>query len=77
LLPLIVSSVARGGVLIYETFAVGNEKFGRPSRADFLLQPGELLNTVHGKLEVIAYENVAVNDPKPAVVQRIAAMRQD
>jgi SAM-dependent methyltransferase len=77
LLPLIVSSAARGGVLIYETFAVGNEKFGRPSRADFLLQPGELLNTVHGKLEVIAYENVAVNDPKPAVVQRIAAMRQD
>jgi SAM-dependent methyltransferase len=75
LLPLIVSSVARDGMLIYETFAVGNEKFGRPSRADFLLQPGELLNTVHEKLEVIAYENIFVNDPKPAMVQRIAAMR--
>ena len=75
LLPLIVSTVARGGVLIYETFAAGNEKFGRPSRADFLLQPGELLNTVYGKLEVIAYENIAVNDPKPAMIQRMAAMR--
>jgi SAM-dependent methyltransferase len=75
LLPLIVLSVARSGMLIYETFAVGNEKFGRPSRADFLLQPGELLNAAHDKLEVIAYENIVVNDPKPAMVQRIAAMR--
>lgn len=75
LLPLIVSAVAHGGMLIYETFAVGNEKFGRPSRADFLLQPGELLGTVHDKLEVIAYENIVVNDPKPAMIQRIAAMR--
>jgi SAM-dependent methyltransferase len=75
LLPLIVSAVACEGILIYETFAVGNEKFGRPSRADFLLRPGELLNTAHDKLEVIAYENIVVNDPKPAMVQRIAAMR--
>jgi SAM-dependent methyltransferase len=75
LLPLIVSSVACDGLLIYETFAVGNEKFGRPSRADFLLQPGELLNTVHDKLEVIAYENIFVSDPKPAMVQRISARR--
>ena len=75
LLPLIVSTVARGGVLIYETFAAGNEKFGRPSRADFLLQPGELLNIVHDKLAVIAYENIVVNDPKPAMIQRMAATR--
>ena len=75
LLPLIVAAVTRGGMLIYETFAVGNEKFGRPSRAEFLLQPGELLNTAHDQLEVIAYENIAVNEPKPAMVQRIAAMR--
>jgi len=75
LLPQIVSAVAPGGILIYETFAVGNEKFGRPSRADFLLQPGELLATVHDQLEVIAYENIAITEPKPAMVQRIAAMR--
>jgi SAM-dependent methyltransferase len=76
LLPLIVAAVARGGVLIYETFAAGNEKFGRPSRADFLLQPGELLDAVHGELDVIAYENIFINDPKPAMVQRIVAMRK-
>jgi SAM-dependent methyltransferase len=76
LLPLMVSAVARGGALIYETFAVGNEKFGRPSRADFLLQPGELLAAVRDELDVIAYENIFINDPKPAMVQRIVAMRQ-
>jgi hypothetical protein len=38
-----VDSVAPGGVLIYETFAAGNETVGKPSRADFLLRPGELL----------------------------------
>lgn len=76
LLPSIVAAVARGGVLIYETFAMGNEKFGRPSRADFLLQPGELLNAVRGELDVIAYENIFINEPKPAMVQRIAAIRR-
>lgn len=76
LLPVIVSSVACGGMLIYETFAVGNEKFGRPSRADFLLQPGELLSAVRDALEVVAYENIFVNDPKPAMIQRIAAIRR-
>ncbi len=77
LLPLIVAAVARGGALIYETFAAGNEKFGRPSRVDFLLQPGELLHAVRGELDVIAYENIFINDPKPAMVQRIAATRKD
>jgi SAM-dependent methyltransferase len=75
LLPEIIAAVADGGVLIYETFAVGNEKFGRPSRADFLLRPDELLDAVRDELEVIAYENIFVNEPKPAMVQRIAAKR--
>jgi SAM-dependent methyltransferase len=75
LLPSIVAAVGLDGVLIYETFAAGNEKFGRPSRADFLLQPGELLNAVRDELDVIAYENTFINDPKPAMVQRIAAIR--
>ncbi|MEP7154932.1 MAG: class I SAM-dependent methyltransferase [Betaproteobacteria bacterium] len=73
LLETLVHTVAPGGWLIYETFAAGNEKYGRPSRADFLLQPGELLDTVCGRLYVVAYENDYVDQPRPAVVQRIAA----
>jgi SAM-dependent methyltransferase len=77
LLPFIVAAIAPGGILIYETFAIGNEQFGRPSRADFLLQPEELLDAVHGELQVIAYENMFVHEPKPATVQRIAAIRKN
>ena len=73
LLETLVESVAKEGWLIYETFAAGNERFGRPARADFLLQPGELLEMVRGRLRVIAYEHGYVDLPKPAVVQRIAA----
>lgn len=73
LLETITGSVAPGGILLYETFAVGNEAFGRPSRPDFLLQPGELLRTCVG-MEVVAYEQTYLPDP-PRVVQRIAAMR--
>jgi SAM-dependent methyltransferase len=74
LLADIVASVAAGGCLIYETFAVGNERFGKPSNPDFLLQPGELLDAVRGHLTVLAYENLEVAEPKPAIVQRIAAV---
>jgi len=73
LLPAIVAAVAPGGCLIYETFAVGNERFGKPSNPDFLLRPDELLDAVRDKLTVIAYENLQVAAPRPAVVQRIAA----
>ena len=75
LLPALVTALAPGGVLIYETFAAGNERFGRPSNPDFLLQPGELLEAVRGRLRVIAYEDVEVQAPKPAMVQRICARR--
>lgn len=75
LLPPIVAAVAPGGCLIYETFAVGNECFGKPSNPAFLLRPGELLEAVRGRLTVIAYENLEVAEPRPAVVQRIAATR--
>ena len=75
LLKTLVDSVVPDGWLIYETFAVGNEKFGRPSNPDFLLRPGELLDAVHGQLQVIAYEDCFVDAPKPAMVQRIAARR--
>jgi len=76
LLPTLIASVASGGALIYETFAAGNEEFGRPARADFLLQRGELLDAVRGQLRVVAFEDVYVNAPKPAMVQRIAAVRE-
>jgi SAM-dependent methyltransferase len=73
ILPAIVGAVAPGGWLLYETFAVGNERFGRPGNPDFLLRPGELLEAVRGRLRVVAYEDVEVAEPRPAMVQRIAA----
>ena len=73
LLPVIVQSVTPGGVLIYETFAAGNETVGKPSRPDFLLQPGELLSACH-ELRVVAYEDGFVERPE-RFVQRIAAVR--
>ncbi len=73
LLPTIVASVAEGGVLIYETFAAGNETVGKPSRPDFLLQPGELLQVCAG-LRVVAYEDGFLEPPE-RFVQRIAAVR--
>ncbi|MFM6985684.1 MAG: class I SAM-dependent methyltransferase [Hydrogenophaga sp.] len=74
LLPTLVDSVADGGVLVYETFAAGNETVGKPSRPDFLLQPGELLHACTG-LHVVAYENGFLSSPD-RFVQRIAAVRQ-
>ena len=73
LLETLVASVAPGGVLIYETFAAGNESVGKPSRPDFLLQPGELLRTCQG-LRVVAYEDGFL-EPPPRYLQRIAAVR--
>lgn len=75
LLPIIVQSVAEGGVLLYETFAQGNETVGRPSNPNFLLAPGELLAAVHGQLRVVAYEDGFLHEP-PRYVQRIAALRE-
>lgn len=75
LIPALVAAVAPGGVLIYETFAQGNERFGRPRNPDHLLRPGELLEAVRGALRVIAYEDLEQRDPRPAMVQRICAGR--
>ena len=72
LLPVLCASLEPGGVLIYETFAQGNERFGRPSNPQFLLQPGELLRASDA-LRVIAYEDLYVDHPRPALVQRICA----
>ncbi len=75
LLPTLLAAVEPGGLLIYETFALGNEQYGRPSRAEFLLKPGELLDAVRGDFEVLAYESGYIDLPKPAMIQRIAARR--
>jgi len=65
-----------GGVLIYETFALGNGDFGKPSNPNFLLNTGELLAFAarHG-LKVLAYEDIYVDEPKPAMVQRLCAVK--
>lgn len=76
LLPALVAAVAPGGVLIYETFARGNERFGRPTNPDHLAKPGELLEAVRGHLRVLAYEDLVVERPKPAAVQRLCAIRE-
>ena len=73
LLPVLVDSLAPGGLLVYETFAQGNERFGKPSNPDFLLQPGELLEAVRGKLRVLGYEDLVVEEPRPAALQRLCA----
>lgn len=74
LLPAIVASVAPGGVLVYETFAQGNETVGKPSRPDFLLRPGELLEVCRG-LRVVAFEDGFQQAPD-RFTQRIAAVRE-
>ncbi|HMN75476.1 MAG TPA: class I SAM-dependent methyltransferase [Burkholderiaceae bacterium] len=75
LLPSIVASVAERGVLIYETFARGNETIGRPANPDFLLAPGELLRAASA-LRVIGYEDGFVAAEPQRFVQRIAAVRE-
>ena len=70
----ILDAIEPGGVLLYETFADGNEAFGRPRNPDFLLRPGELLEVARARLEIIAYEQRLTD--KPAVMQRIAAFRR-
>ena len=73
LLPVLVDALETGGVLIYETFAQGNERFGKPSNPAFLLAPGELLEAVRGRLRVVAYEDLVLEVPRPAAIQRICA----
>jgi SAM-dependent methyltransferase len=72
LLPTLLQSVSAGGFLIYETFAAGHETVGKPSRADFLLQPGELLRAF-ASLRVVAYENGFIDTPA-RFVQRLVAV---
>ncbi|MDP2817638.1 MAG: class I SAM-dependent methyltransferase [Polaromonas sp.] len=74
LMPTLLDSLAPGGVLIYETFAQGNETVGKPSRPDFLLRPGELLE-VFRSLRIVAFED-GYQDAPARFTQRIAALRE-
>ncbi|MBM3565528.1 MAG: class I SAM-dependent methyltransferase [Alphaproteobacteria bacterium] len=79
LFPALLSALEPGGVLLYETFARGNERFNRPRNPDHLLREGELLDLARGKLHVVAYEHGLVENPEspgdiPGVKQRLAAV---
>ncbi len=75
LFPLLFEALQPGGILLYETFMVGNERFGKPSRPEFLLKDGELLDLVRGRFSVTAYEARMISEPRMAMVQRIAARK--
>lgn len=72
---MLLSALEPDGVLIHETFMLGNERFGKPSNPAFLLRPGELLDVVRQRLTVVAFEQGEVELPRPAMVQRICALR--
>lgn len=74
LLPALARALAPGGVLLYETYAQGNERYGRPTRPDFLLRPGELLDVFVPPLTAVAFEQGLLAHPRPRVVQRLVAV---
>lgn len=74
LFPLLHDSLAEGGVLIYETFMSGNERYGRPANPAFLLRPGELLEAFPA-LTPLGFEQGLVERPKKAMVQRLCGLR--
>jgi SAM-dependent methyltransferase len=71
-------ALAPGGMLIYETFAAGNGRFGKPSNPDFLLRPGELIDQARlagDGFVIVAFEDGYISRPRPAMVQRICVVR--
>src|SRR6185312_5413376 len=77
LMPALLDAVEPGGVLLYQTFMEGNERFGRPTNPAHLLHDGELLELVRGRFSVTAYEARLISDPdlRMSMVQRVAARR--
>lgn len=73
--PELISALDGGGVLIFETFGVGNEQLGRPRNPDFLMAPGELLNVLTPHLHIVAYEHGEERVPRSCVRQRICAVK--
>jgi len=75
LLPLLAEALAPGGVLIYETFAVGQGQFGRPSGENYLLRPNELIRAYEPTLTIVGFEHGIDYAPGPKAVQRLAAVK--
>jgi SAM-dependent methyltransferase len=75
LFPHILAALAPGGLLLYETFAAGNERFGRPRNPAHLLKRGELLSGILAGLTIIAYEDLTIGEPESAAVQRVCARK--
>jgi SAM-dependent methyltransferase len=73
--PDLLAAVAEGGLLLYETFAHGQEALGGPRDPTFLLAPGELLEAVRGVLQVVAFEHGLTTSPRPRIGQRLCAAR--
>lgn len=71
----LINALLPGGILIYETFMVGHEQFGKPSNPEFLLRFGELLDVVNGRLCIVAFEQGRVETPRPAMTQRLCAVK--
>lgn len=74
LFDTLIASLEAGGVLIYETFSLGQAKYGRPRNPLHLLLPGELLEAVHGRLQVLAYEDVEEPERRRCM-QRLCARK--
>jgi SAM-dependent methyltransferase len=72
----LLDCVRPGGVLICETFAIGNERFGKPSNPNFLLKPGELRDRLGAAFIILGFAEGEVAHPKPAVIQRICARKR-
>ncbi len=77
LLPVLATMLNPGGVLIYETFMVGNERYGKPSNPNYLLRQNELLEIYSPLLKIISFEQGEEHQPRPAVMQRICASRPE
>jgi SAM-dependent methyltransferase len=77
LLPRLAAILKPGGVLIYETFMLGNARYGKPSNPDFLLQPDELQASYAQSLHIVAFAQGDEQTPTPAVMQRICAVKAD
>jgi SAM-dependent methyltransferase len=77
LFPKLLDALDSDGAFLYETFAAGNEAYGRPSNPDHLLAADELLSLLRERLTIVAFEQGRVGGVRPAVMQRIAAVGRD
>lgn len=72
----ICDAVTPGGLLLYETFGIGNATYGRPRNAKYLLEPGELIKMVRADFDILGYEHGLRRMPSPAIIQRVAAVKR-